>query len=421
MKINDTLNADFEVLYKELNNLLSKYPVINKIDMQKEDEDIKSFRLVLVDAPGMQSCLDIQKKVKQLYLDEVGDESLIPKKPFHNFALLLNPDKACVNYTITNKNMYKNVKTDKLIYEKYLDKEFSIHVNKLKHNARESLKLDIKMPKLTPSQKLNADNSILEAIHHDRILFEKIKESYDPKKEKFIGYELRYSDFPGKKRYSINFRYADATGTQKYLRDWLDEDYAATGVVSILWYEPIEFHNANYSIEKWLSSSKQVVGNIYFREKKMPEANRDIYIANRAFMTPRSVLSVDAIAETINKNSKTYYSGVIYITINHHNDNASIKIALNTYSARSLYFAIRELIQTKKSLFTKITGGNSQKAYTTLGFDDKYHYINIQRGNLKLSHSFDSYEIRAFIKSLELICDEVDKYLFILQQKINVH
>lgn len=140
-----------------------------------------------------------------------------------------------------------------------------------------------------------------------------------------------------------------------------------------------------------------------------------MFSINRAFSTPKSILSIDAKLET--KQGRA--AEAIFVKINHFNDGRDVTMLFDAHALRALSIACGELHATGASAFRKYTQKGGCRSTLSLGRKEAVYYINIERRcgekSERLEHPFGTYSLQAFAQTLALMCDETEKALFAQQ------
>jgi hypothetical protein len=137
---------------------------------------------------------------------------------------------------------------------------------------------------------------------------------------------------------------------------------------------------------------------------------------NRAWKSPKSVLSIDAKLECANSGN---WNEALFVGINHYSSKQKIKMLFDVHALRALVYALQDLHQHGTSSFKKYTEANGHRNVMTLGSDNNTFFINIERSgnidNFKIAHLFGIYSLPSFCDTVTLICNTVESELFIKQ------
>lgn len=142
-----------------------------------------------------------------------------------------------------------------------------------------------------------------------------------------------------------------------------------------------------------------------------------MFSINRAFTTPKSVLSVDAKLEL--KKGRPHEA--VFVKINHYEEKREAAMLLDAHALRAFALACGELRETGQSSFRKYTQSGGCRSTLSCGRSGEAYFINIERscahGTVKLEHIFGHYSLPAFTQTLTLMADETEKALFAAQSK----
>lgn len=147
-----------------------------------------------------------------------------------------------------------------------------------------------------------------------------------------------------------------------------------------------------------------------------------MFSINRAWSTPKSMLSLDGRIEVKNNHP----AEAIFLKIMRFgSDKQSITILLDAHALRALMHAALELRHTGSVTFKKFTESNGTKNILTLAADGNAFYLNLEQRrdeqSLKLSHLFGNYSLLAFADTVKLFCDAVENAVFAAQSSGGRH
>lgn len=129
----------------------------------------------------------------------------------------------------------------------------------------------------------------------------------------------------------------------------------------------------------------------------------------------KSILSADGYAE----NKSGYYKDVIFFKINYFKERKEINLLIDVHKMRGLLIGLEELLLNDSSGFKAFTESDGNKNTISIGKDAKYFYINMEQtggSSLKLNYMFGQYGIKAFMQTMRLFCDELEKFVYTHQQ-----
>ena len=173
----------------------------------------------------------------------------------------------------------------------------------------------------------------------------------------------------------------------------------------------------------------------------MSSNKKELYkVASRGF-TSQNLLNINAYVQLKNKDGSEILSDIIYFEVSKgvRNENSrgfiydtdnKISMKFNSYELRALCFALRTLHSKKVCNYKKysdpvLSGSQGNKKEITLAFSknndesDKF-YINFEEKNvLQVGIAFDTYELPAFVGSIEKIANEVDERLYSYQRALD--
>ena len=160
-----------------------------------------------------------------------------------------------------------------------------------------------------------------------------------------------------------------------------------------------------------------------------------IKVAQKAIKM-QNMININAYMES---KEGTYYDDVIYIEfsrgitaqngIKTYDTNNSLSFKFNSLGIRELSFGLTELIETKKTKYTrisepKLSGAEGNKKVLSLGSSEKEgiikYFINAkQDGNKNIALSFFNYQLQPIADLLKNIADLVDDKQFSIQRYID--
>lgn len=138
-----------------------------------------------------------------------------------------------------------------------------------------------------------------------------------------------------------------------------------------------------------------------------------ILFGERVFTTKENSLTVKGAVLVSDKN---ICKDVVYINNFNFAAKKDVNMQITVNDLRSLAIALRGIIINKKSSFKIFTESDAVKTLS-LGRDGQSIFINTSGGGLNYKHKFDVFGTKSFIQTLELFCDELEKFTFAQQQK----
>ena len=140
-------------------------------------------------------------------------------------------------------------------------------------------------------------------------------------------------------------------------------------------------------------------------------------ICRRSFNS-RNVINITGKIEQSSENGYTSFKEVIFIEVIEYGMSGkdAPNVPFNAWELRQLVYAIKTLVSTGKSSFTKGSGQHGKEQSISLSKGDKGYFINGRRGDKRIGFQASNYEILALADSLQLICEEVEKALYSMQR-----
>lgn len=143
-----------------------------------------------------------------------------------------------------------------------------------------------------------------------------------------------------------------------------------------------------------------------------------LYAINRAFKTPRTILSVDVKIER----KGVFYDDAVFLKINNYVERNEITMQMHVFDLRAVAHAMKGYGNGGKAgaPFKKFTESGGIKKKLSLAEADRVFYVNIEeyenkKRTLALAHPFGAYSIVSAAETVLLMCDEAERRLFHLQ------